>query len=79
MGQEKHHQNPDGNKLKLLQSVTNEIRTTEFIYLNGERIMDGEVNYNEKYLLIIKDGKFLRLKRKKSILQSITDLFKNNN
>jgi hypothetical protein len=38
--------------------------------------MDGEVNYSESHTLMIENGKVVRLKRKKSILQSITNLFK---
>lgn len=71
-------QNPDGDELRFLQ-LANDISTAEFVYLNGERIMDREVNYSKTHVLIVKNGKVIKVKRKKSILQSITDLFKKNN
>lgn len=75
---QKYYLTPEGLELRLLQSVSNIIQTTEFIYLNGERIMDGEVNYTSSHVLIVENGKVKDVKSKKSILQSIINLFKKN-
>jgi imidazolonepropionase-like amidohydrolase len=69
-------QNTDGLDIKLLQSNPNILHTAEFVYLNEERVIDGEVNFTKNKVLIVKNGKVKAVKRKKSMLQSITDLFK---
>jgi len=73
---QKYHTNTDNLKIRLLQLNEYNTETAEFVYLNEERIMDGEVNFTKNKVLIVKNGKVVQLKRKKSIMQSITNLFK---
>jgi hypothetical protein len=75
---QKYHTNPDNLKIRLLQLNEYITETAEFVYVSDERIMDGEVNFTKNKVLIVENGKVKAVKRKKYMLQSITDIFKSS-